>query len=77
MQDILDFINSKIREEHGRPVTIDDKLVDSEVDSFGITMVLLALDEEYHRFDPEWLKDTNIAELTVNEIVDRIANGTN
>ena len=70
----LDEINRLIRDEHGKRVKPSDKLVDSEVDSFGLTMVLLELDELYGCFGKEWFKETSIPDLTIQDMLDRIEN---
>ena len=43
--EILDTMNSIIREEKGTRVTIDNSLRDADLDSFGITMLFFELDE--------------------------------
>ena len=48
--EILDTMNSIIREEKGTRVTIDDSLRDADLDSFGITMLFFELDEKYEYF---------------------------
>lgn len=75
MEEILEFINSKIREEKGNRVTLDSLLIDAELDSFGVTVVLLDIDEEYDYFtkagygeDP-W-KEIQFATISIKEIVD-------
>ena len=71
--EVLATINRLAIEEHGKAVTIDDLLIDTEVDSFGIVMLLLELDEKYGCFSNEWLKTMKVEELTVQYIVDRVA----
>lgn len=76
MEDALDFLNKKIREEHGNRVSMESKWMDAEVDSFGTTMVFLDMDEKYGCFPKEWFS-ANIGkwnELTVREIVERVVN---
>jgi len=75
--EIVDFINKTVREEHGNRITIDSKLIDCGVDSFGISMVLLALDEKYSRFSSEWLEKNSIEDLTIKTIVERVTNDSN
>lgn len=75
-QDILDFLNSKIREEHGNRVNMESKWMDAGVDSFGTTMVFLDMDEKYGCFSKEWFS-THVGrwdQLTVREIVERVIN---
>lgn len=72
-EDHLKCLNELIEEEHGIELTETDKLVDSGMDSFGTTMVLLALDQRFDKkFDANWTKSVNIDELTVKDILDRI-----
>lgn len=73
-QDVLDFLNKKIREEHGNRVSIDDMWVNAEVDSFGTTMVFSDMDEKYKCFPREWFQ-SNMGkwnQLTIREIVERV-----
>ena len=72
-QDILDFMNSKIREEHGNRVNMESKWVDAGVDSFGTTMVFLDMDEKYKCFDKEWFSAhiDKWDQLPIREIVER------
>lgn len=72
MEAILDFINSKVREEHGNRITIDSMWIDANVDSFGTTMVFLEMDEKYGCFDKDWLSVTKISELSIKEIVKKV-----
>lgn len=72
MEKVLEKLNEFIRAEHGKRVQLDDKLIDSELDSFGTVMVLADMDNEYKKFDRDWLKTVNILELTIQEIVDRV-----
>jgi acyl carrier protein len=47
-EEIIPFVNKAIREEHGMPlVNGSDKLIDTGCDSFGVVMVLLALEDKY------------------------------
>jgi hypothetical protein len=76
MQEVLEFLNKSIREEHGNRVTLESKWMDAEVDSFGTTMVFLEMDEKYGCFPKEWF-NTNQGkwnELTVREIVEKVEN---
>ena len=72
MEAILDFINSKVREEHGNRITIDSMWIDANVDSFGTTMVFLEMDEKYGCFDKDWLSASKISELSIKEIVKKV-----
>lgn len=72
-EESLIWLNELIEEEHGEPLTEKDKFIDSEVDSFGITMILLTLDQEFgDKFNQEWLKSVVIKDLTITQILDRM-----
>ena len=44
-KEITEFVNKRIRHEHGKAMRDRaDKLVDTGIDSFGITMVILELE---------------------------------
>lgn len=74
MNEILDFLNTKIREEHGNRVTLDSKWTDAELDSFGTVMVLADMDNEYGCFNREWMASIDFTTLTVLEVVERAIN---
>jgi len=76
-EDILNVINDAIKEEHGVAVTIDSLLIDSDIDSFGITMVLLKLDEQYAKFSADWVSMADIPTLTVRVLIERVQNESN
>ena len=75
LQDIAqEFINKVVREEHGMPMrTEEDKFVDTGCDSFGIVMVLLAIEDKYNVYSKEEMKGLVIEELTLGNMLDRIA----
>lgn len=71
-QDILDYLNKQIDEEHGKPVTMNSKFTDAELDSLGTMIVLAALDAEYEfaeLSDKDFLKKLDIPNLTIRELV--------
>lgn len=71
---VKEFINKVVREEHGMPMrTEEDKLVDTGCDSFGIVMVLLAIEDKYKVYNKEEMKGLVIEELTLGNMLDRIA----
>lgn len=74
MNEILDFINQRIKDEHGTLVTIDSLWTDANIDSFGSTMVLCDMDEKYDCFNREWLSTVNFQELTIKDLVERALN---
>lgn len=76
-EEIITFINRVVRAEHGMPMkNDDDKLVETGCDSFGITMILLELDNEYGVYTRDELKNIVIQELTLGTIVERVQNET-
>lgn len=66
-QEILEFLNSKIREEHGNRITMENLWMDAEVDSFGTTMVFLDMDEKYGGFNNVWFRSVDNWQSTVDE----------
>jgi len=70
-KEILDFINEAIEEEKGSAVGMDDMFMDSDLDSLGVSLTLIMLDEKFG-FLEDLEKDgelKNIEELTVRELV--------
>lgn len=74
-EDILQYINDTLEEEHGNPIGYDDTLISSGVDSFGLTMVLIALDNKYKIYPKEVFVSLNFAEITANDVIERVLNG--
>lgn len=76
MNEVLDELNKLIRQEKGNRVTLESKLYEAELDSFGTVTVFLELDQKYNYFgdvpDGEDVFTTiNFAEITVQEVVDK------
>ncbi len=75
MEEILLFLNKRIREEHGNIVIIDNLWKDSAVDSFGTTMIFFDMDEQYKCFSNDWFRSIDYWDtLTIREIVERAMN---
>jgi hypothetical protein len=74
MLEVLSFLNSKIRDEHGNIVTIDSMWKDAGLDSFGTTMVLADMDNEYGCFPKEWFTTVDWEALKVSDILDKVQN---
>lgn len=72
MEEVLAFLNERIRDEHGNRVNIDGMFVDAELDSFGTVMVLADMDNEYNCFPRTWMAETNFKELAVRDIINRV-----
>ena len=73
--DVLEQLNTEIRAEKGNRVTEDSMFTDAGLDSFGTTLVFLALDNTYGYFDKcgykeDQFKQIPYSTLTVKEIVD-------
>lgn len=69
---MLKYFQSLVEEENGELASLDQKVVESELDSFGITMVLLNIDAD-HPFLPDGGLDTsNIEDMTWQDIVKAI-----
>ena len=72
-KEITEFVNKRIRHEHGKAMRDRaDKLVDTGIDSFGITMVILELEMEYGILTDEQLARVEIEELTLGDIIDMV-----
>ena len=74
--EVLDFINVTIREEKGTRVNIESTLLDAELDSFGITVLFLELDEQYDYFidvpsDVDPFSTIPFETITIKEMVDK------
>ena len=72
MQKIVDRINELIEEENGTAVDATQAIVESEIDSFGLIMVLNSIDEEYKVWTKEEFKELPFEKLTIQDIVDKI-----
>ena len=70
-KEALDFINEAIEEEKGRAVGMDDMFMDSELDSLGVVLTLLVLEEEFGYMEglKEGKEMEGVEKLTVRELV--------
>lgn len=76
MEEVLAFINEHVRAEKGTRVNINSTLRDADLDSFGITVVLLELDEKYAYFsdipdDVDPFTTVAYDTITIKEMVDK------
>ena len=72
-KEITQFVNKVIRQEHGKAMRDRaDKLVDTGIDSFGITMVILELEMEYGILTDEQLTRIEIKDITLGDIIDMV-----
>ena len=73
-EEITQFVNKRIRQEHGKAMRDrTDKLVDTGIDSFGITMVILELETEYGILTDEQLTRIEIKDITLGDIIDMVS----
>ena len=75
MDEVLTVINEIVREEKGTRVTIGSLLRDAELDSFGITMLFIALEDEYGYFAKAGIEEDPFKmiaydTITIREIVE-------
>lgn len=70
-KEVLDFINEAIEEEKGRTVGIDDLFMDSGLDSLGVVLTIVALEEEFGAIEgfTEGEELLGIEKLTVRDLV--------
>ena len=61
-----------VEEEGGNVVSLDQKLVETGVDSFGVMMILTNLDDQFQfLLEEEKVEMLDIPNLTFNDIKDR------
>ena len=72
-EEITQFVNKRIRHEHGKAMRDRaDKLVDTGIDSFGITMVIIELEGKYGILTNEQLTGVEIKDITLGDIIDMV-----
>lgn len=72
-KEITQFVNKVIRREHGKAMRDKtDRLVDTGIDSFGVTMVIIELEGKYDILTNEQLARVEIKELTLGDIIDMV-----
>ena len=72
-EEITQFVNKRIRHEHGKAMRDrTDKLVDTGIDSFGITMVIIELEGKYGILTNEQLTRIEIKDITLGDIIDMV-----
>ena len=60
---MLEYFRSLVEEENGELDTLDQKVVESELDSFGVTMVLMEIESEY-----PWMPDGSMSTIDIENI---------
>ena len=70
-KEVLDFINEAIEEEKGRAVGMDDMFMDCELDSLGVVLTLVVLEEKFGYMEgfEEGKEMEGVEKLTVRELV--------
>ena len=72
-KEITQFVNKVIRQEHGKAMRDRaDKLVDTGIDSLGITIVILELETKYGILTDEQLTRIEIKDITLGDIIDMV-----
>ena len=72
-EEITQFVNKVIRQEHGKAMRDRaDKLVDTGIDSLGITIVILELETKYGILTDEQLTRIEIEDITLGDIIDMV-----
>ena len=72
--EILEKLNELIESENGEPITLGSMLSDANLDSFGLTVLFIDLNEEYNCYSKEEIHALKIPNLSIRNIVDRIQN---
>lgn len=71
-EDVLHELNELIEEEHGTAIQIHDRVIDSGVDSFGITMVFVAIDNKYEVYGKEEFRKIDFSRITAKEVIEKV-----
>ena len=72
-EEITQFVNKVIRRKHGKAMRDKtDRLVDTGIDSFGITMVIIELEGKYGILTNEQLARVEIKDITLGDIIDMV-----
>lgn len=77
-QEILEFINEIIVEEHGNAVTEEQLLIECGIDSFGYAILWTSIEAKYGVvFSKEESNNIDYKTLTVRNMLDMIENKIN
>jgi len=72
-QEILEFINKVIEEEHGTKVAEDQLLIDCGIDSFGYAILWTSVEAEYEcNLSKEVMSTVDYSTLTVRDMIDMV-----
>lgn len=77
-QEILEFINEIIVEEHGNAVTEEQLLIECGIDSFGYAILWTSIEAKYGVvFSKEESNNIDYTTLTVRNMLDMVENKIN
>ncbi len=72
---ILEKLNEIIKDEKGCAVTMEDTLLDAQLDSLGIMIALITIDSEFEIFDQaeaeNALETLDVKNLTIKDLVEK------
>ena len=71
-EEVLVYINKLIKTERGNPITEEDTIVSSGVDSLGVTIVFMELDGRFGLYTPEEFQELDFAVITAKDIIDKV-----
>lgn len=71
---VLEVLNGFIRDENGSRVTLRSLWSDTNMDSFGTTVVFSDMDEKYDCFDVEWLMANVTKDTPIKTVIERVLN---
>ena len=72
-QDILEFINNVIEEEHGNSVKEDQLLIECGIDSFGYAILWTSVEAKYGcDLSKSVMANVDYSTFTVNNMIDMI-----
>lgn len=69
---LLNEINELIENEYGEPIEEHQKLIESGIDSFGLTMVVVELDQKYSIYPKEVFRNLAFEKITAESVIDDI-----
>ena len=74
--EILTYINKVVRAEKGNKVTIDDRVIDTDLDSLGLLILFVELDWKYKYFrdtpnDSDPFNGLDYKKITIKQLVDK------
>lgn len=72
-EEILKYINKVVKKEHGKPVTEDNCILDTELDSFSYAIFWLSLENKYGKFyTEEEVNKLDYSKTSIKTIIDKV-----